>query len=203
MSFERVRPGGAGRKRRRPGRGRPNPRGRPGEAAGKQATLGRLEYSPETVHQTDRYHQITAKADRIGELFAEDLEKPEAPIVLDLDATHKPTARRLGGEVFPRIRRLVLLPLCIFCREEHLCAKLRRSNIDLSEGTLPKLKRIVEAIRQRWPETETILRADSGFARERIMKGSEDNDVDYVFGLAKNSRQGPRRGADGPGGAKS
>jgi hypothetical protein len=109
MSFERVRPGGAGRKRRRPGRGRPNPRGRPGEAAGKQATLGRLEYSPETVHQTDRYHQITAKADRIGELFAEDLEKPEGPIVLDLDATHEPTARRLGGEVFPRILRLLLL----------------------------------------------------------------------------------------------
>ena len=44
------------------------------------------------------------------------------------------------------------------------------------------------AVRQKWPDAEVILRADSGFARERIMKWCEDNGVDYVFGLSKNSR---------------
>jgi len=86
------------------------------------------------------------------------------------------------------------LPLYIFCGEELLCAKLRRSNIDPSEGTLPEVERIVEAIRGKWPEAEIILRADSGFARERIMKWCEDNGVDYVFGLAKNSRLKDRVG---------
>jgi hypothetical protein len=32
------------------------------------------------------------------------------------------------------------------------------------------------------------LRADSGFAREELMKWCEEHQVDYVFGLARNSR---------------
>ena len=35
---------------------------------------------------------------------------------------------------------------------------------------------------------DDILRADSGFAREALMKWCELNDVDYLFGLAKNER---------------
>ena len=46
----------------------------------------------------------------------------------------------------------------------------------------------MKRIRRKWPEAEIILRADSGFARERIMKWCEENGVDYVFGLSKNSR---------------
>ena len=33
-----------------------------------------------------------------------------------------------------------------------------------------------------------LLRADSGFAREELMAWCEEHEVDYVFGLAKNSR---------------
>lgn len=61
-------------------------------------------------------------------------------------------------------------------------------NIDPSKGALPEVERIVQRIREKWPEAEIILRADSGFARERVIKWCEDNGVDYVFGLAKNSR---------------
>ena len=61
--------------------------------AGK-STLGRLENSPETEEERDRYHQITADPEQIEDLFTglfvEDLEKPKEPIVLDLDATHDP-----------------------------------------------------------------------------------------------------------------
>jgi hypothetical protein len=32
------------------------------------------------------------------------------------------------------------------------------------------------------------LRADSGFAREELMAWCEENRVEYVFGLARNSR---------------
>ena len=31
-----------------------------------------------------------------------------------------------------------------------------------------------------------ILRADSGFCREPLLRWCEDHQVDYVFGLAKN-----------------
>ena len=33
-----------------------------------------------------------------------------------------------------------------------------------------------------------LLRADSGFAREALMAWCEANRVDFVFGLARNSR---------------
>ncbi len=164
-----------------------------GKPLASKATLGRLEHAPLAEEETDRYHQITAEPDRIAdlflELFVQDLEEPEEPIVLDLDATHDPLHGKQEGRFFHGYYDCYCyLPLYIFCGEELLCAKLRRSNIDPSEGALPEVERIVERIREKWPEAEIILRADSGFARERIMKWCEEAGVDYVFGLAKNSR---------------
>jgi Txe/YoeB family toxin of Txe-Axe toxin-antitoxin module len=164
-----------------------------GKPLASKATLGRLEHAPETEEETDRYHRITAQTDRLEDLFVdlfvEDLEEPDEPIVLDLDATHDPLHGDQEEKFFHGYYDCYCyLPLYIFCGEELLCAKLRRSNIDASEGCLPEIERIVERIRQKWPEAEIILRADSGFARERIMKWCEENDVDYVFGLAQNSR---------------
>jgi hypothetical protein len=65
---------------------------------------------------------------------------------------------------------------------------LRQSNIDGSAGSLEEVKRIVGQIRQSWPAVRIILRADSGFCRNALMDWCEDNDVDFVFGLARNSR---------------
>ena len=39
---------------------------------------------------------------------------------------------------------------------------------------------------RRSPRVRILLRADSGFAREELMRWCEWNAVDYVFGLAKN-----------------
>ena len=41
-------------------------------------------------------------------------------------------------------------------------------------------------IRERWPNVDILLRGDSGFARENLMRWCEGNAVDYVFGLARN-----------------
>ena len=67
-----------------------------------------------------------------------------------------------------------------------LCAKLRPSNIDGSEGPKEEVERIVKHIRKQWPDVRIILRGDSGFAREELMRWCETNGVDYLFGLAKN-----------------
>jgi hypothetical protein len=48
--------------------------------------------------------------------------------------------------------------------------------------------RIVAQIRRRWPKVRVLLRADSDFAREALMAWCENNDVDFLFGLAKNAR---------------
>jgi hypothetical protein len=39
-----------------------------------------------------------------------------------------------------------------------------------------------------WPKVRIIIRGDSGFCRDEIMGYCEDNQLDYVLGLAKNSR---------------
>ena len=69
-----------------------------------------------------------------------------------------------------------------------LCAKLRPSGIDASQGSKEEVERIVRHIRKEWPKVRIVLRADSGFTRDELMSWCETNSVDYVFGLAKNAR---------------
>ena len=74
------------------------------------------------------------------------------------------------------------------CGDAVLVAKLRSSDRDASDGTVPELERLVQAIRTRFPNTRIVLRGDSGFAREAIMLWCETHGVYYVLGLAKNTR---------------
>ena len=57
-----------------------------------------------------------------------------------------------------------------------------------SDLALEEVKRIIEQMRARWPQTRFILRADSGFCREALMSWCEENGVHYVLGLARNRR---------------
>ena len=53
---------------------------------------------------------------------------------------------------------------------------------------MEEVKRIVNQVRERWPEVRIVLRADSGFCREELMSWCESNQVDYLLGLARNKR---------------
>ena len=61
---------------------------------------------------------------------------------------------------------------------------LQRTNI----GPGKKLARIVAHIRRYWPHVQIVVRGDTGFCREHLMRWCEANGVDYLFGLAKNGR---------------
>lgn len=76
----------------------------------------------------------------------------------------------------------------MFCGRHLLASKLRRSNIDGLAGAVEEVARIVGQIRARWPEVRIVLRADSGFAREAVIAWCEQNQVDYLFILARNGR---------------
>jgi hypothetical protein len=69
-----------------------------------------------------------------------------------------------------------------------LCARLREANHDASFGCLAEIQRIVAQIRLAWPEVKIVLRADAGFCRNELMSWCENNQVDYVFGMARNQR---------------
>jgi hypothetical protein len=46
----------------------------------------------------------------------------------------------------------------------------------------------VTKLRSAWPGVRIIVRGDSGFCREEVMSYCESHEIDYVLGLAKNSR---------------
>ena len=164
-----------------------------GKAGAGKSTLNRLELTKPNANQQTRYKKIVLDDQAVDGLLV-DLyiqSQPEQPqrIVLDLDATDDP----LHGQQEKRFFHgyyggYCYLPLYIFVGEQLLCARLRPSNIDASAGALDEFERIVEQLRRVWPEVEIVLRADSGFCREAIMRWCEDNRVNFVFGLARNER---------------
>jgi len=165
-------------------------RGRP--LAGK-STLNRLELTGQNADGASRYKKIVLNFEAMRSLFVdvflEAYDTPPEQIVIDLDATDDPLHGRQEGRFFHGYyKHYCYLPLYAFRGEHLLAAELRPSNIDASCGTVELLERIVGQIRGRWPEVRIIIRADSGFAREQIMAWCEANGVDYVLGLAKNSR---------------
>ena len=157
--------------------------------AGK-STLNRLELSrPEPT----RYHKIAhdpAAIERLFvDLFIEAHKRAPEQIILDLDATDDPVHGHQEGRFFHGYYDCYCyLPLYIFCGRHLLAARLRRSNIDASAGSVEEVARIVAQVRVRWPRVRVLLRADSGFAREALMAWCEANRVDYLFGLARNAR---------------
>ena len=165
-----------------------------GKAMAGKSTLNRLELTPAEPTAADlHYKKIVMKPEEIDRLlvdvFLESHAEPPEQIVLDVDATDDPLYGKQEGRFFHGYyMNYCYLPLYIFCGEFLLCARLRPSNIDASEGTVEELKRIVEQIRSRWPAVKIIVRGDSGFCRDSIMTWCEARQMDYVFGFAKNDR---------------
>jgi len=160
--------------------------------AGK-STLNRLEWGVAGQVDEDRYRRIAVDPEAVDrffvDVFLDGQQEPPERIVLDLDATDFPLHGTQEGRFFHGYYGCYCyLPLYIFCGSHLLCARLRRSNIDASEGSVEELDRIVGQIREHWPEVEILIRGDSGFAREPLMRWCEEHNVGYVLGLARNSR---------------
>jgi Transposase DDE domain group 1 len=164
-----------------------------GEPLAGKSTLNRLELTPVGSPAAERYHKIGYSAAALDallvDLFLEAHPRAPREIVLDLDATDTPLHGRQEARFFHGYYgHYCYLPLYVFCGDHLLCARLRPSNIDASAGSLEEVQRIVRQIRARWPKTRIILRADSGFCREELLAWCENNQVDYVFGFARNKR---------------
>jgi hypothetical protein len=157
--------------------------------AGK-STLNRLELGkaePTPYHKIG--HDPLSIEAAFVDLFLAAQRRAPPQIILDLDATDDPLHGPQEGRFFHGYYDCYCyLPLYIFCGRHLLAAKLRRSNIDASAGAVAEVARIVAQIRSRWPRVRILLRADSGFAREALMRWCELNRIDYLFGLARNER---------------
>ncbi len=159
--------------------------------AGK-STLNRLELGVQG-HKEHRYKSIVGDLDQIQslliDLWLDHLDGPPKRVLLDLDATDID----LHGDQEDRFYHgyygdYCYLPLYIFAGDWLLSSWLRFAGQDESAGCLAPLEVMVDRLRDRYPETDVIVRADSGFARERLMRWCRGRDLDYVLGMATNPR---------------
>jgi hypothetical protein len=151
-----------------------------------QPTLSRLENA---VDRRSCYHLALA----LGEVYLRQREREGIPahIVLDLDGTDDPTHGAQEGSAYHGYyRQHMLHPLLVFDGETHqlITAVLRRGNTHGSAGIKAVLKRVVRAIRARWPAVTVEIRLDSGGAVPAIYEWCEQEAIPYTIGLPTNPR---------------
>jgi hypothetical protein len=152
-----------------------------------------LELNKGTVTEKERYKKIVLNEKEVEkvlvEIYLDGYEEAPKRIVLDLDATDDLIHGKQEGRFFHGYyKNYCYLPLYIFAGEHLLVAKLRTADKDGSAGSVEELERVIGQIRERWAAVEIGIRGDSGFCRDELMTWCENNDVDYVLGLAKNTR---------------
>jgi hypothetical protein len=164
-----------------------------GKALAGKSTLNRLELTPVRAHAQSRYKKVVAHLDRLQAFFVEAFVQqhlvPPTRVVLDLDTTDfELHGRQLGRFFHGYYDAYCYLPLYVFCGDHPLLALLRPADIDACTGALKHLARLIARLRAAWPQVPILVRGDSGFCREHLMAWCEANGVDYLFGLAKNTR---------------
>lgn len=115
----------------------------------------------------------------------------QAPVelILDIDASDVPLhGDQEWAEFHGYYDHYCYLPLYVFCGQAMLCCLLRPSRIDGAQHAAAVIKLLVTRLRQVWPKTDFIVRGDSGFCRQLLIRWCERNHVGYVIGVARNAR---------------
>ena len=121
--------------------------------------------------------------------FIESYPQPPKQLILDFDATDNPVHGEQPGAFFHGYYdHYCFLPLYVFCGEKRLVAYLRPGNVDGAHHSWPILSLLVKRLRQAWPQVRIIFRGDSGFCCPQMLSWCDRNRVDYILGMAKNSR---------------
>ena len=174
------------------GEGRKRERDRGHALAGK-STLNRLELAAPIVDGAERYKKISYDDHAIERLFVSRFldahERPRSEIIIDLDATDDPIHGEQEGRHFHGFYgHYCYLPLYVFCGEFLLGATLNTADVAPGKQAVEELERIISQILARWPDTRIIVRGDSGFCNDEVMRWCEESGVDYILGLAQNTR---------------
>jgi hypothetical protein len=110
-------------------------------------------------------------------------------LILDVDASDIPLhGEQEKGEFHAYYDHYCYLPLYVFAGQAMLACVLRRSRIDGAKHVSAVIKLLVTRLREAWPGVRIIVRGDSGFCRQRLIRWCERRGVGYVIGVARNAR---------------
>ena len=160
----------------------------PSAALAGQPTLSRLENAVDRRACYRLAHALVA-------IYLQERERVagQAPthVLLDLDSTDDPThGEQEGSSYHGYYRQHMYHPLLVFDgdTDQLITAVLRHGTAHASRGVVAVVKRLVAAIRARWPQVAIELRADSGFAIPALYAYCEREHIDYTIGLPPNAR---------------
>jgi hypothetical protein len=152
------------------------------DALASSPTLSRLE-TRATRAQAVALHGV------LMDQFIARHKAPPPELVLDIDASD---VALHGNQELSQFHAYYdshcYLPLYVFCGQAMLACVLRRSRIDGAKNAAAVIKLLVHRLRRAWPDTRIIVRGDSGFCRQRLLRWCERSGVSYIIGLARNAR---------------
>jgi Transposase DDE domain group 1 len=152
------------------------------DALASSPTLSRMET------RATRAHSVALHGVLIDQFIAS-YETPPEELVLDIDASDVPLhGNQEHCEFHAYYDHHCYLPLYVFCGQAMLACVLRRSRIDGAKNAAAVIKLLVQRLRQAWPQVRIIVRGDSGFCRQRLLRWCERSRVNYIIGLARNAR---------------
>lgn len=152
-----------------------------GEALGSSPTLCRMERRATRA-------DVIALNRVLVEQFIASQAAPPSELVLDIDASDIPLhGDQEQREFHAYYDHYCYLPFYVYCGKALLACVLRRSRIDGAKHAAAVIKLLVTRLRQAWPEVRIIVRGDSGFCRQRLIRWCERNQVGYVIGVARNA----------------
>jgi hypothetical protein len=153
-----------------------------------QPTLSRLEHAVNARDVVRLQRQLEAD-------YVASLPEDTDVVVLDLDSTSDPTHGQQPLSFFHgHYDCSMYFPLLVFDGEGRLVSvRLRPGNAGNNRYATPLMRRLVSAVKARFPNANVVVRADSGFASPRLLAALDalnqvHGEVDYVIGLEKNSR---------------
>lgn len=128
--------------------------------------------------------------------YVASFKSPPEVIILDIDTTDDPTHGQQELTFFHGYYdQHMYHPMLVFdgLTGQLVTAILRPGNAHAARGGMGVLRRIIVALKRRFPKTSIVVRGDSAFAVPRLMAMLEemnvefDGGVDFLLGLAQNA----------------
>ncbi|MDQ2742324.1 MAG: IS1380 family transposase [Chloroflexota bacterium] len=132
-------------------------------------------------------------ADALLALYLDERGRNGRPtrILIDADSTDDPTYGDQEGSAYHGYyQQHMYHPLLLWDgdTDQPIAAVLRPGTCHASRGILGILRRVVTAIRGRWPNVPIELRADSGFGVPRLYQFCEREHLAYTIAIGRNDR---------------
>lgn len=175
-----------------------------GQALASGSTLARFQYAY-TRRQRDlpvedrpafrdmyraQSQRILISNDYLVDTFMRTRRRPPRQVIIDLDPTDDPThgEQALSG-YHGYYQQHQYFPLLAFDGDSGfpLAAWLRPGRIGAGLGAVAVLSRIVDRLRQAWPDVLILVRGDCSLAQPELYEYCESQGLLYAFGYASNA----------------